>query len=116
MSSTTRVSQLLGDAGKARRTGLWRGLCCRAGTLGGDGEQRAGQGFRLPAARTGAALPRCMGMSGVLGCGPAATRPTARSVPALPYPDAVNPGAALVSLNESHRDGEGIFRLFCRVA
>lgn len=57
-----------------------------------------------------------MGMSGVLGCGPAATRPTARSVPALPYPDAVNPGAALVSLNESHRDGEGIFRLFCRVA
>lgn len=114
MSSTTRVSQLLGDAGKARRTGLWMlpGWDPRRRLW----EQRAGQGFRLPAARTGAALPRCVGMSGVLGCGPAATRPAARSVPALPYPDAVNPGAALVSLNESHRDREGIFRLFCRVA
>lgn len=74
------------------------------------GEQRAGQGFRLPVR-----LPRCVGVSGVPGCRPAAPRP-AVSVPALPYPDAVNPRAALVSLNQSRLDEEGIFRLFCRVA
>lgn len=96
-SSTARVSQLLGDAGKARRRGrpawqhpgLWRGRYCPAGTHGGDSGSRGRAGGLTSgsAARTGAAAAtlrgrvRCPGLRpsshqahGGVGARPSLTR------------------------------------------